>query len=117
LRGNANPSDWRAFSADELAKTKLMMGNQVLRRADDNTSLGNGSFGEKRPVLAASALVLTREVGELDNWTPTAIRARQGRLNELAGRAWRRTSDKANGELASVIRSADAIEDDSIDGC
>ncbi|MGY1914435.1 DUF262 domain-containing protein [Blastococcus sp. SYSU DS0973] len=93
LPRNAVPTDWPAFTPDELSDMKLLMGNQVLLRVSDNTSLGNGPFSEKRRVLAGSSLALTREVGELDDWTPQAVWDRQERLAELAVKTWRRTTE------------------------
>lgn len=91
---NAVASDWPAFTAEELAEMKLMMGNQVLLRADENTLLGNGPFRTKRAVLAASQLTLTREVGESDDWSPEAIRRRGLRLSGLAVDTWRREVER-----------------------
>lgn len=90
LPRNAAPEEWPAFNSDELADMKLMMGNQVLLRAEDNTSLGNGPFSDKQETLAKSAFALTREVGEQSDWTPEAIRARQAQLAELAVQTWKR---------------------------
>lgn len=69
---------------------KLLMGNQVLLRQVDNSYLGNGSFDEKRRVLANSQFRLTQEVGEMRDWTPKAISDRQERLADLAVRTWGR---------------------------
>lgn len=90
LPRNPDAADWPTFSADELVDMKLLIGNQVLLRADDNTSLGNGPFSAKRAVLAASKLHLTKEVGELADWTPEAIRTRGERLGQLAVQTWPR---------------------------
>ncbi len=90
LPRNPTASDWPAFSREELSDMKLMMGNQVLLRAEDNSELGNGDFASKRDVLRSSQLMLTREVGECSDWTPTQIKRRQERLAELAVRTWRR---------------------------
>lgn len=90
LPRNADPGDWPTFSRDELADMKLMMGNQVLLRQKDNTSLGNGDFASKRPILLQSKLLLTKEVGQREAWTPDAIKERQTRLADLAVRTWRR---------------------------
>jgi hypothetical protein len=89
LPKNADPADWPTFTSDELNDMKLMLGNMVLLRAADNTSLGNGGFPSKRSALAASQLALTKEVGLETDWTPDAIRARQERLADLAVTTWR----------------------------
>ncbi len=89
LPKNAIPADWPSLASDELNEMKLMLGNMVLLRAADNTSLGNGGFQSKKPVLAASRLVLTQEVGAEGDWTPDSIRSRQERLAGLAVATWR----------------------------
>jgi Protein of unknown function (DUF1524) len=91
LPRKAEPADWPHFGDDELSDMKLMLGNQVLLRAADNTSLGNGPFKSKREVLANSKLKLTREVGDSEDWTPEDIRCRQARLAVLAVKTWRRS--------------------------
>ncbi len=90
LPRSAVSTDWPAFTPDELSDMRLMLGNMVLLRAADNTSLGNGPFESKRSVLAASQLALTRQVGMEADWTPDTIRARQERLADLAVATWRR---------------------------
>lgn len=91
LPRNPNVDDWPAFIADELNDMKLLMGNQVLLRASDNTDLGNGPFSEKKDVLAGSQLELTREVGACDDWTPTTITERGVRLGDAAVATWPRS--------------------------
>ena len=91
LPRNAIEEDWPAFSSEELSDMKLLLGNQVLLRASDNTQLGNGPFAEKRPTLSASRLALTQEVGECADWTPDAIRERGERLAADAILTWPRS--------------------------
>ncbi len=91
LARNAVRADWPGFSDDEFSEMKLMLGNQVLLPRTQNDALGNGSFAEKKPVLEASALALTSEVGKCEDWTPEQIKRRQLRLAELAVLTWRRS--------------------------
>jgi len=91
LARNAIRAEWPLFDDDEFSEMKLMMGNQVLLRKTPNDELGNGPFSSKRAVLAESNLALTRQVGELDDWTPEALRTRQLELAKLAVATWKRT--------------------------
>jgi len=84
------PGPW-AFTADELNEVKLLIGNQVLLRAADNTELGNGPFSEKKAVLTASKLELTKEVGACGDWTPATIHERGERLGAAAVTTWPRS--------------------------
>jgi hypothetical protein len=88
LPRNADIDEWPSFSAEEAQDMRLMLGNQVLLKKSRNTKLGNKPFVVKRPILASSDLLLTREVGEREEWTPDAIRARQERLAKLALVVW-----------------------------
>lgn len=90
LPRNAEPSEWAAFDADELQNMKLMMGNQALLRKGHNTLIGNEPFEVKKPILAASTLRLTKEVGEEADWTPATIQDRQNRMAAHAVRVWKR---------------------------
>ena len=60
-----------------------------LLQAKKNSQIGNKSFAEKRPVLAASSLVLTSEVGKKKKWGVVEISARQRELAKLAVKTWR----------------------------
>jgi hypothetical protein len=91
LPRNPDAGDWAAFTAEQLNDMKLLIGNQVLLRVSDNTELGNGPFMEKKAVLAASQLALTKEVGACDDWTPDTIRQRGQRLGEAAVSTWPRS--------------------------
>jgi len=94
LPRNPDTNDWPAFTADELNDMKLLIGNQVLLRAADNTELGNGPFSEKKAVLTASKLELTKEVGACDDWTPATIRERGERLGADAVATWPRSLNR-----------------------
>jgi hypothetical protein len=91
LARNAVRSEWPLFDDEEFSEMKLMMGNQVLLRKTPNDALGNGPFSSKKTVLAESSLTLTNQVGQLEDWTPDAIRKRQLDLAKLAVATWKRT--------------------------
>ena len=65
------------------------LGNMVLLREKVNSKLRSAPFEEKKPRLAASALLLTKEVAEVQRWDKAAIDARQVELAGLALKAWR----------------------------
>lgn len=64
------------------------LGNLVLMLAKDNWNVRSATFHEKREVYRRSPYVLTSEVADYDEWTPTTIVERQERLAELAVKAW-----------------------------
>ncbi|WP_082485510.1 DUF262 domain-containing protein [Rathayibacter sp. Leaf296] len=83
-----NADKWPQFSAESHAAWHLSLGNQVILARDENETIGNEAFAIKAPVLAASSLILTSEVGETADWTADAIRVRQERLGRLAVGTW-----------------------------
>lgn len=87
---NPQPEDWPAFNAEELQSMRLMLGNQALLKKSHNTQIGNATFAVKQPILAASDLRLTSEIGRRSDWTPDAIRERQQEMARLAVGVWAR---------------------------
>jgi hypothetical protein len=78
--GNEDPSD----GADDTGR----IGNLVLLNAKINAAIGNESFEKKRPLLAASPFLLTKEVANYKNWGTAEIDDRQARLAKLAVKTW-----------------------------
>ena len=64
LPKNPTPADWPQFTPEEIQAYRYWLGNQVLFRKSHNRQIGNRPFTDKRPILAASNLLLTKEVGE-----------------------------------------------------
>ncbi len=90
LPKNPTPADWRQFSQEEIQTYQYWLGNQALLRKSHNRQIGNRPFTEKKPILLASNLLLTKDIGEQDDWTPETVRSRQEKLAELAVRVWRK---------------------------
>ncbi len=83
-----NPgTEWNIDPETAMAYYKKI-GNMALLRAQVNVALGNGSFADKKPHLAASELVLTAEAGAEDMWGAAQIIERQKRLARLAIETW-----------------------------
>ena len=64
------------------------IGNLTLVTAALNPSLGNENFEEKKVQLAASLLVLNREIGAKEVWNEEEIRQRGLALAELTTQIW-----------------------------
>ena len=60
----------------------------MLLSSKKNAELGNQSFAAKREVLSASEFLLTKQVGENNNWGPTEIDQRQDALARMAVSVW-----------------------------
>lgn len=85
-----NPnSNWPELIPEVAEAHYRRLGNMVLLQAKKNSQIGNKSFAEKRPVLAASSLVLTSQVGKKKKWGVVEISARQRELAKLAVKTWR----------------------------
>lgn len=91
LPKNPTPTDWQQFTPEEIQAYQYWLGNQALLRKSHNRQIGNLPFSDKKPILLASDLLLTKEIGETDNWTPEAIRNRQEGLAKLAVMVWRKS--------------------------
>lgn len=82
--------EWdESIPSDRQVEYVYRLGNQVLLRATENKTIGNTSFAEKKPILAASTLSLTAAVGEAEEWNMDSIEARQRMLADLAVNCWR----------------------------
>ncbi|MDF9393800.1 MULTISPECIES: DUF262 domain-containing protein [Methylococcus] len=81
---------WEAFSDRDLDTFIYRLGNMVMLEAGKNKDIANQPYADKRPVLAASSLTLTRTLAEENSdWTPERIEARQNALAKLATAVWR----------------------------
>jgi hypothetical protein len=84
---------WERFTAEEHATLQHSLGNLVLTY--DNSSYGNRCFDAKRGDATASyrcyakaELLQERELAGVPDWTPAAIRERQGQLTAWAMQRW-----------------------------
>jgi hypothetical protein len=80
--------NWPAFEDDDHKVKATRLGNLVLMKSTDNSAANSDSFGEKRDIYAEASYVLTRELGDLDDWEPSNIDERQRKLAEIAVHAW-----------------------------
>jgi len=90
LPRRATEEDWGRFTADERKDFLHRVGNLALLQKGPNGRIGNKPFSIKKPILAASDLALTKEIGGGNEWTPADIQQRQERLARLAAATWPR---------------------------
>jgi len=90
LPKNARDEDWPTFSLEDRRSFVDRVGNHVLLKKGVNDRIGNKGWVSKRPVLAASALLLTKDVASETDWLASSIDDRQRRLAGLAIRTWPR---------------------------
>jgi hypothetical protein len=64
------------------------LGNMALLQKRPNGRIGNKPWSDKKPVLAASKLVLTRQAGREPDWTKGVIDKRQQHFASLAVSTW-----------------------------
>ena len=83
-------SGWTGFGDVDCRDWVDRLGNlSLLGRSDNRGSAAfNRSFREKVTVYRDSAVALSRELGDLEEWTPDEIRARQRRMAEVAASTW-----------------------------
>jgi len=81
---------WDAFNDRDLETFVYRIANMVMLESGANRDIGNRPYGDKRPVLAASGLLLTRRLAEQnEEWTPERLAARQQHLAAVATSVWR----------------------------
>ena len=64
------------------------LGNMVILQASKNSLIGNSSFANRKPVLKASAYLLTSDVAKNPTWGIAEINERQNDLAALAVKTW-----------------------------
>lgn len=81
---------WDVFNDRDLDNFVYRLANMVMLEAGKNKDIGNQPYAEKRQVLQASAVHLTRKLAEENaDWTPERLAARQRQLADLATAVWR----------------------------
>lgn len=86
LPDNPGP-DWGLFSEEERSVYTTRLGNLTPLEYAINRGLGATSFERKRAAYQQSAYELTRGITAAE-WSPAAVRERQGRLADLAVQVW-----------------------------
>ena len=79
---------WLQFNEATRKADSRRLGNLVLLRANQNSSLKSVGFDQKRVAYLATPYVLTRQVGMLEDWNHEALGARQKQLADYAIGAW-----------------------------
>lgn len=91
LPKRAKDAEWGAgFSPEERKEYLFRLGNLALLQKGPNGRIGHKAFADKRPILAASAFQLTKEIGVESDWTKQTIVGRQERLAAMAVKVWPR---------------------------
>jgi hypothetical protein len=82
---------FKAFTRDEHAAMKDLLGNLLPLSKQMNQSLGNGPYTKKRSAyMADSGFKATREFAkQYRDWTPAQLKARSRDLADWAARRWR----------------------------
>lgn len=90
LPKSAVAAQWPTFNAEDRRNYVNRLGNHALLKSSHNSGIGNEPFSVKKPILQASSLELTKEIGTKADWTPAEIEARQDRLATIAVGVWKR---------------------------
>jgi hypothetical protein len=81
-------TNWPHIKPEKAQVLHTRIGNMALLQAVKNSTIGNGSFADKKKVFEKSAYDLTLEVSRESSWGETEIEARQERLANLAVKTW-----------------------------
>ena len=77
------------FRGDTDGDLVNWIGNLTLLPMANNRDLGACAFADKRAAFADSGLRINRNLGNVEEWTPDALRERQAWLADLACARWR----------------------------
>ena len=80
--------NWPQFSDEQVKLYYKRIGNLCLLRASDNSAAKSASFAIKKPILAKSPYVLTKQIAEAVEWGWEDIVDRQKTLASMAVMAW-----------------------------
>jgi Protein of unknown function (DUF1524) len=80
--------NWPQFTPEEVKIYNRRIGNLVLLRASDNSTIKSAGFAEKKLTFQNSPYELTRQISSCHNWGVAEITERQKTLAELAVQAW-----------------------------
>ncbi len=83
--------NWKEFKGEDPKEWVNRIGNLTLLGKTDNKPgiKFNGNFEKKKEIYAESALAITRQLAEHDNWTPESIKKRQQYMAKRAVEVWR----------------------------
>ena len=83
-------ANWYGFEDVNPEEWIHRIGNLTLLGRQDNKpgDADNGNFATKKNICSRSAIMITREIGDCDSWTPDEIRKRQKRFAAHAARVW-----------------------------
>lgn len=82
--------EWgKIFSEDEHARYVERLGNYALLEKGKNKDIGQGLFDVKKEVFMTSQYQLTKDLGDLDEWTMATLNKRQKNLAAIATSVWR----------------------------
>jgi hypothetical protein len=88
LPQNPGPA-WGAIPETDAESLTYRLGNTTLLRKAANSDVGNGSWAEKRAVLAASEFAIARRLAAVQDWNAEAIAANQVWMATQAVAIWR----------------------------
>ncbi len=81
-------SSWPNFSDSEVRQYRNRIGNLVLLKASENSTLNSDSFAKKKEVYAQCPYKITKSVSKVHSWNVDQIINRQKWLALFAPHAW-----------------------------
>ena len=85
---NKPEDNWPQFSSELASIYYKRIGNLALLTARSNSDLRSAQFEDKKQVYRESAFELTRQIADVDEWTPDSIAKRQASMASLAVKTW-----------------------------
>ncbi|MAM70225.1 MAG: hypothetical protein CMP91_03665 [Gammaproteobacteria bacterium] len=85
---NAKSPKWTISQIERLSPLVNHLGNLALLSGQDNSSVSNKKYGEKKDIYRRSVLKLTSEIPTENSWGRTQIFRRSEKLAKLANEKW-----------------------------
>ena len=81
-------SNWPQFNEDEHKSFYKRIGNLTLLKTKINSDLKSDNFANKKNEYKKSKIQITKNLGDIQDWTPDAIKQRQTNFAEKALEIW-----------------------------
>ena len=81
-------NNWPQFNEDEHKTFYKRIGNLTLLKTKKNSDLKSDNFENKKNEYKKSEIQITKNLGDIQDWTPDAIKQRQTNFAEKALEIW-----------------------------
>ena len=81
-------NDWPKFNNEQLPAFLRRIGNLTILSLKLNDKAANSSLNIKKKYYKDSGIQITKDICQIDEWTPESIKERQENLADIAIKVW-----------------------------